>query len=399
MAQQTGQNMLVAYKEESSFDTAPGDTGGTRVRFNPGQGLTYDRAIIRPGEVLSSQMTRMARLGSGSVAGGYTGDAYGDGSWDDWLEALVRSTWVAAVAITETEMTSITTTTNTIVAAGGSWITEGVRVGDVVRLTNHQTSENNDLNLRVTGVTATTITVAGSPLTTDASADTSFTLTILKKLTNASSPTRRSFYLEEYFQDIDQSMVYGGCKIVRLVIRGEPNGMATFEWGIVGASGDDLATGDSPYYTSPTLNSGTGLVFADAAVRFDGADLAGLTSFEMTIDIGGTAQAVLGNANAAGVFERAMTIEGSISVLREDLDNFAHLTDEDELELHVLLEEEETAPKDCIGIFVPRLKLTGADAPIGEEGAMIESLPFIAGEKPSETGYDNTMISIASSAA
>lgn len=400
MAQQTGQNMLVAYKEETTFDTAPSPaTGGTRVRFNPSDGLTFGRESIQPGEVLSSLMTRMGRLGSGSVSGGYTGDAYADGSWDDWIEALLLSTWTASVDITETEMTSITTTDSTIVAAAGSWITEGVRVGDIVRLSNHSTAANNDINLRVVGVTADTITVAGTPLTVDASADSSFTLTVLKKLINAASPTRRSYYIEEYFADIDQSMVYGGCKISSLRIQGQPNGMATVEWGIVGASGDALDTASSPFYTSPTLGTGLGLVFDDAQIRFAGAEVATLTSFELTIDLGAQPQPVLGSANAAGIFERAMTMEGSLGVLREDLDNFDHFTAEDELELHVLLEEEMSAPKNALGLFVPRLKLTNANAPVGGEGAMIETLPFMVGEKAAATGYDNTMISICSSAA
>ena len=43
---------------------------------------------------------------------------------------------------------AITTTTSTIVAAAGSWITAGVRVGDIVTLTGHSTAANNSLRLR-----------------------------------------------------------------------------------------------------------------------------------------------------------------------------------------------------------------------------------------------------------
>lgn len=398
MPQQTGQNMLAAYKVEDTFDTPPGDTGGKRIRLNSSQGLTFNREVIQPGEVLSSLLTRMGRLGSGSVSGGYTGD-FSVGSWDDFLEALMRSTWAAAVAITEAEMTSITTTTSTIVAAAGSWITEGVRVGDVVRLTEHATAANNDLNLRVTGVTATTITVAGTPLTADASPDSDFTLTILKKLKNGDTPVRRSFYIEEYFADIDQSAVFGGCRISGLRIRGQPNGMATVEWMIVGASGNSLATGSSPYYTDPVLAASIGLVFVDAKIRLGGVDITTPTAFELNLQTNAAAQPVLTGTAAAGVFDNGLVVDGSISVIRDDLGYFDNFTAEDELELHVLLEEPEAVPADCVSIFVPRLKLTNADAPVGGTGAMIETLPFMAGLKDAETGYDETMVTITTSAA
>ena len=137
---QLGQNVIVAYKVQATAGTAPGATGGKRVRLNQSPGLSMTRALIESNEIRGDMLTAMARLGHRSVGGGYNGDL-SIGSWDDWLEAAVRATWVAAVAITESTMTSITTTTSTIVAAAGSWITEGVRVGDLVRLTDHATTE------------------------------------------------------------------------------------------------------------------------------------------------------------------------------------------------------------------------------------------------------------------
>lgn len=145
----------------------------------------------------------------------------------------MRGTWTAAVAITQATMTSITTTSSTIVAAGGSWLTQGVRVGDVIRLTGHSTVGNNDRNLRVIAVTATTITVA-EVLTTDAVADTSFTVTILKKLIQPTTPVRRSFTFEEYNIDVDLTERATGCRISSLRLTGGPDSMAVVEFGIVG---------------------------------------------------------------------------------------------------------------------------------------------------------------------
>lgn len=94
----------------------------------------------------------------------------------------VQTIPTANTAITQTAtsgtLTSITTTTTTIVAASGSWITQGVKVGDLVVLTNHATGANNNLRLGVAAVTASTITIASSNLTANAVPDSAFTLTI-----------------------------------------------------------------------------------------------------------------------------------------------------------------------------------------------------------------------------
>lgn len=100
---------------------------------------------------------------------------------------------VESHTITQAEMTSITTpTTSTIVAAAGSWVTEDVEVGDIVTLTAHGAHAHNGRPLTVTAVSATTITVAGTPLIVDAVADTAFSLSVytpIGNLTNIGTPT------------------------------------------------------------------------------------------------------------------------------------------------------------------------------------------------------------------
>ena len=389
---QLGQNIIVGYKVQATAGTPPGDTGGTRVRLNQSPGLSMTRALIESGEIRADMLTAMGRLGHRAVGGGYNGDL-SIGSWDDWLEAVVRGTWVAAVAITESEMTSITTTTSTIVATAGSWITEGVRVGDLVRLTGHATAGNNDLTLRVVTVTAATITVAGTPLTADAVADTAFTLTILKKLANAATPTRRAFYIDEYNSDVSE--VYDWCRISGFTLRMTPDGMVTIDWRIVGRRQDPLATGASPYYKSPTLASTIGLVASDATIRLNGSDVATFTSLELTYDLDASTLPVIGSSNTPDVFDNKARMGGSLSMLRDDLANVTSFDAETEMELHVLLQEPDAAdPISSTGLFLPRIKLASVDAPLGGAGAMVENVGLMVGKKESVTGYDDTMLTI-----
>jgi hypothetical protein len=84
--------------------------------------------------------------------------------------------------------------------------------------------------------------------------------------------------------------------------------------------------------------------------------------------------------------------------VRSDFTNLSRFIAETELELQVLMVEPESEPKDFISLFLPRIKLTGVDKGFGGDGAMIETLPFMAGPKEGTTGYDSTMLAIATSA-
>lgn len=397
---QTGHNIVVAYKVESVFNTPVSGAGGTQFRPNPGGSLKLSRNAFGSNEVRSDGKTSMGRLGSKSVAGSYSADL-SNGTFDPLLEAIFRSTYVAAVAITQATMTSITTQAgppSTITAAAGSWITQGVRVGDVIRLSGHSTAANNSRNLRVTAVTATVITVAES-LTTDAVADNSFTLTILKKLSMTSTLTRRSFTFEEYNADIDLTKIASGCRISSVKFTGQPDGMAIVEFGIVGADLTPLATGTSPTFTSPTLSTTIGLTWLDASIRVNGTDRVNLTGFELTLDLSAKTLPVIGSNVTPDVFENNLQVSGSLSMTLTDFAEFSNYTGETEFEFMALLVEPESEPKDCISLFAARCKYTGFDDQIGQDGAKIVTMPFMVGTKGAGvSGYDDSMVTLCTSA-
>lgn len=349
MAFQTGRNKVVSYKVESVFNTPVTGGSGYQFRFNAGGGLNLNRPPILPGEVRSDGQTAMGRLGSKSVTGGYSADM-SVGTFDPLFEALFRSTWVAATVITEAtaSLTSITTTTSTIVSGAGSWLTAGVRVGDVVRLTNHSTSSNNNINLQVTGVTASTITVFGTPLTLNATPDTSFTLTILKKLSQSSSLTRRSFTFDEYNADLDLSKVASGVRVSSVRFVGGPDSMATVEFGLVGADMTPLASGSSPSLTSPTLTTSIGLTWLDASIRLGSSARTSLTSFDLTLDLTAKGLPVIGSTTTPDVFENPMTAAGSVTSAVSDLADFTAFTAETEFEFAALLVEPESEDRKSV---------------------------------------------------
>jgi hypothetical protein len=400
VAYQTGRNIIVAYKVETTFGTPPSASAADKFRPNGSGGLKLSRAEIAPNEIRSDGMTSMPRLGSKSVAGPYAGDL-SVGTFDKLIEAGMRGTIQAAVVLNQATGTSVTATAGppgTIVRAAGSWITDGVRVGDVVRLNaTGGPAANNNRNLRVTAVSALTLTVAET-LTVDATPRTTYTLTIAKKIVQPAVPVNRSFTFEEYDQDVDLTEQGVGCVVSSIKVTGQPDGMCIIEFGIVGADLNPLTTGTSPFYSSPTVYTSIALTLADATIRFGGVDVATLTSFEFTFDLSAKGLAVIGSLVTPAIFPNPATVKGSVSMPRTDFTNLTRFTGETELELHVLAVEPEAEPKDFCSFFLPRIKLTGVDKSIGGDGAMIETLPFTAGPKEGVTGYDTTMLHFATSA-
>lgn len=404
MPHQTGHNVLVSYKAESVFNTPVNGAGATQFRPNAGGKLVLNREWIRSNEVRADGKTAQGRLGTKSVVGSYPADA-SVGTFDPLLEAIFRGTFVAPVVITNATMTSITTQAgppSTITAAAGSWLTQGVRVGDVGRLANHSTAANNGKNLRVTAVTALVITVAEA-LITDAVADSSFSFTIQKKLSQPSVPVRRSFTFDDYNQDLDLSKIATGVRVSSLKITGQPNGMALFEFGLVGADLTPLLVGTSPNFSSPTLSASIALTWLDAAIRLgipgSGTDRLNLTAFELTLDMGAKGLPVIGSNVTPDIFENNLQGNGSISGTLQDFADFGLFTAETEVEFSSLLVEPEVEPKDNISLFVPRCKFSGFDDQIGEDGAKIITMPFGIGTKGAGVaGYDDSMMTLTTSA-
>jgi len=395
---QSGRNISVAYKEETTFGTAAGTSDGKKFRANTGK-LTLAKEPIRSNENRTDgQMTR-GRHGSRSVSGQFVADM-SLGSYDDFIEAVLRGSFDAGLTITEATSggpSEITTTTSTIVGNSGSWIAAGLRVGDVIRLTNHATAGNNNRNLRITGLTSTTITVAET-LTLNAVADTAFTITRPKKVIQGVEP--RSFTVEENEVDIDGTKLSKGCRVGQMQIAMQPNGMATLTFSLVGQDQEILTGGDAPYFSSPTETTSIGMTAVEAKIRLGSVDVLDVTALDLTVNLNAAGQPVVGSNVTPDVFTNLANVEGSITALKTDMTNATAFLNETELSLHLLFTENEGEPKDFCSFFIGNLTLAGADpSDLGADGPRTEQIPLMIGKDMRGGAYAPTMISYQTSAA
>jgi hypothetical protein len=400
-----GKNVVVAYKVEGTFGTPVTGAGAEQFRFQPGQGLNMGRALIEDPEVRSDGQRSMARLGMKSVTGGYAG-TLSLGTFNTFIAALFRNTFTADVAaVTCTGagafVSLATTLGNTLTLVGtGSFLTAGVRVGQVIRVTVMGAGVDN-VNAVVATVAANVITVLGTPWT-NITAQTVAVLTIKKNVKNGATFTRSSYTIEQYYQDIDESEQFAGCRISSMKLSFQPGSVATVEFGIMGQQEQILGTAAAPGFTSPTQYTSIGMIALDALIFLAGVSIATITGGELTFDLNVTGQDVVGSSLTPDEWEGPMKVTGSITAIRTALtaSNLAKfLAETDNVELSLMFTEPDPVPPiDFIHVFLPRLKYLGDTNPLGNDGPIIETIPVYGAAKATTTGYDTATAVISTSA-
>lgn len=399
MAYQTGRQILVAYQEEDAFGEAATTAGAYVFRPNTGS-LNLDKTPIQSNENRRDGMMTRGRHGMRNVQGQYEADL-SVGGYDDLFEALFRGTWQASLTIDESTSAMASATlaigANTITASAGSWITAGLRVGDVIRETSGTTAANMNRNLRITGLTATVITVAET-LTVEAGPIATYDIVRPKKLIQGT--TSRSFTFEEYELDIDGTELFKGVRVGSGGLVLQPNAMTIARFGCVGQDMEVLTGGSAPYFASPTASTGLGLTAVEAVIRLGSSDVLDLTALELGIDLSAAGQPVVGSVLTPDVFTNLANVTLNLTALREDLSRVTQFLDETELSLHVLFAENESEPKDFVSLYVPNITLgSSAKSPLGQDGARTQQFTALVGIDERGGAYDTTMVKLQTSAA
>lgn len=395
---QEGQNVKVAIKRQAGLGTPATGGSGAGVRIAEGTtGLRLLKTIVESSEIRSDGQSSRGRHGSKSGTSAYQVEL-SVGTLDEILEAALRGTWTSALSITEVAMTSITTVADGIIAAAGSWLTQGVRRGDMVKLTGHSTAANNGKWLRVLGVTAAKITVPTGDLAIDAVADTAFTLTVAKTLICGSTPTERYHTIDEHNQTIDMSLVGTDFKISRIEISCQPGRPIMVAIQLMGLDVAAVSGASAPTLTAPVYTTTIPLVISDGTIRINGTDYADLTSFTLVFDLAGNVPQTL-SATAPDVFLSNARMSGTVAGLRKDSTSFLAFRNETTIEFFLVAKEPESDPADFVSIYVGNAVYDGNDGPIGGNGPISESIPWRAGKDEAGSDHAATMLKFATSAA
>jgi hypothetical protein len=403
----TGVFKKLSYKKQSALGTKATGTGAQYLRRVTStidlKKETYESAEIRP-----SMMKADMRHGMRSVSGNISGEL-SVGTYKDFMAAALRKAFVAGSTTGALATVTAATTggaAGTFTRSSGSYLTDGFKVGDVVRWTGWASpaTANNTHNFLITALTATVMTVIaldGVAVVAKAAGD-SVTGTVVgkKAYVPASSHTRDYFTIEHWFSDVAQSEQFVDCVIGGMNVRLPGSGMATVEFPVMGLSMD---TGTAEFFTTPTAaTSGAVLAAVNGAVYVSGAPVGLITS--MDFDVNGnhtTPDGIVGTNVAPDIFPGSVTVSGNMTVLFQDAVMRDYFRNETEVSICAAFVGGSTAAADFIAFTMPRVKVGSADKDDGEKGLTL-TMSFVALENTAGgagTSSEATVISVQDSLA
>ena len=393
----TGINKTVSYKKETTFGVLPTAAGAQTIR-RVSSSFNLTKETYQSEEIRTDYQLSDFRHGVRSVEGNVSGELSA-GTYADFLASALARNWTAATPST-LDSTTIASVggTYTITRTTGSYLTDGVRVGNVIRLTGFATA-NNDKNLLVIALTATVatvITLNGNTLTPETVAS-GGTYAVTGKSTYAPTTghTDDSYSFESWYSDIGQSEVCVGNKVNTVGIALPATGLTTVE---IGFMGQDLKQrGTTQYFTSPTAQGTNGIFAAvNGALIVNCAPVALVTSANININRNMTSEAVVGSNIKPEIYEGRIVVEGDFSTLFQDGTFAGYFDTEAEISLVIALTANSSANSEFMSFTLPRLKLSTDTKDDGEKGIVSQN-SFQALKGTGANGFEATTIMIQDS--
>lgn len=364
----------VRYKKEVTWATAPG-TGSAQVLRRVESNLNLTKNTYESAEIRSDYQVADFRHGTRKVDGSVRGELSLT-TFGDFIAAALRKAWVAGATTTLSTVAASATAPH-FVRSAGSWITDGFKVGDVIRMTGWTTTAtaNNNVNYIITALTATDMTVIGTVAAKVAGDSVTVTVPGKKNWVPQTGHTDDSFYIEHWFSDVAQSERFSGCKVSKIDVALPATGMATID---VMFMGKDMARDVSAYYISPTAETTTSILAGvNGALVVDGTAYSVVTGVNFTIDGGHSTGEVVGSNTTPDIFEGRVRVSGQFTAYFENEDFIDAFINESEISLIVKLDATTAANTECMVFTFPRIKLGGATKDDGEKG-IIQTVPFTA---------------------
>lgn len=336
---------------------------------------TYQSNEIRPDFQIADFRHGVRRV-DGSINGELSPKTY-----SDFFAASLKRLFTTGVSAAGASITIAGAgPTYTVPRAAGSYLTDGFKVYDTIRLSvGTLNAANINKNLLIVGLTATVATVIvvnGSALVAEGPIATTTVGVVGKKtFTPITGHTDESFSIEHFYTDLAQSEVFSGCKPSTIAVELPPTGLATCN---VSFMGKDIVTAASQYFTSPTaLTSTTVLAAVNGVVRVGGATVANLTGLSINIDSPQTGEPVVGSNTVPAMYPGRVNVTGQFTAYFDSVTLRDVFINETEIDLAGVFTENNTASAGFVSFAMPRIKVGSASKSDGETG-LIQTFSFQA---------------------
>ncbi len=307
-------------KRQSAKGSLAGSSAGQIMRRESSTFELQKETYTTESEMTSTQQVKSSRHGVKQVNGSLNG-IFSPGTYSDPLSAILRKDFAAVTAITGASITIAGSGPYTVTRAAGSFLTDGIKIGMVVRLTAGAfNAANLNKNLFVTGVTALVLTVSvlnGSTLTAEGPIA-SATVTVPGKVSYAADTGQTNIYhtVEEWYSDAAVSERNLDVKFTKADIAIPGTGNATIKFSAIGL---DQTSDTTAYFTSPTAETTTDvLTAASGLLLVNGTAQGVVTDLSFSIDgKGQAADGVVGTNVRPDVFVGNVAVSGSFTAYFE----------------------------------------------------------------------------------
>ena len=374
----------LAYKVETTFGTQPTASAAQALRRVQST-LDLSKDTYQSNEIRTDLQVADYRHGVKRVKGAISGELQCK-TYADFIAAAVKKDFAAGVSASAVGITIAGSYTGwTVTRSAGSYLTDGFKIGDVIRLSvgglNAANISRNLMIIALTATVATCLTLNNSNAATGGTAMvaegpiTGCTVTVQGKKTfiPATGHTDKSFSVEHFYSDVTQSECFTGCKVDKISLNLPPTGLATIG---IDFMGQNMITAASQYFTSPTAATTTAALAAvNGVLRFNGTTVAIVTGLTLSIDPGFTGDPVVGSNLVPNLFPGTVKVSGQATAYFQDATLRDLFVNETECDMYVAFTADNTAAADFITFGMARIKVGGASKSDGQ-GGLVQTLPF-----------------------
>lgn len=402
MAISKGTSKQVGYKKETTWGVLAGAASGKLLRRVTAS-FNLVKEAYESGEIRTDRQIADFRHGVRSAEGSLNGEL-SPASYADFMGSIVGRDFTTAPSSSSASVTiAATGGLYTVTRATGDFLTDGFKVGQVVRLTGAGLDVANvgkNLLIAAASSTVLTVKVVNSSALVAEGPIAAVTVTATGKTTfvPSSGHTDQSYTVEEFYADIAQSEVYTGMKLNSMAVQLPATGLTTIDFGFAGK--DLTQSGTSQYFTSPTAQGSNGIFAAvNGVMLVDGAPVALVTSADFSVERATENATTVGSNSVAEIFTGRIRVTGNMSVYFQDAAFRTYFDAETPVSVVLTLTTDSSANSDFVTFTLPKVKLGSFTKDDGELGVVASASFQALLNDVTAAGLPATTIQIQDSAA
>ena len=156
-------------------------------------------------------------------------------------------------------------------------------------------------------------------------------------------------------------------------------GMGTMEIPFMGRDMEVADGASAPFFVSPAAETTTGCIAAvNDLLRLGGSTIGVITGMNIQMNLNASADAVVGQNFVPEIFLGRANVTGQLTAFFQDKTMINYFKNETEVSVLAYLTASSAVNADAISVYLPRLKVGGAEVGTTGEGGQSITMPFQA---------------------